>query len=253
MNLYSEEAAKYQMLRQGDEEEELELVPSPILTYTNPVRLHDTHGAAFVWTSDGRPEVVGAVWSVNSQDDSTKRHLSQELHSLSLAAIHTKHEPRVSQRGLVPDWATDEAGIELKKIPGAQSPVQIANRRLTQMRRLARNFEATIPAGLSDGQGSLRLLAQPIYRYHSERHRVTDGAMFAFVMGTDPELILMIEAVESGDGHEWRFAAAPLTNLPIQLDYQGNRVWECPRPVPYVGDRPHFLYYHVSSRDRVIE
>jgi hypothetical protein len=72
-------------------------------------------------------------------------------------------------------------------------------------------------------------------------------------MGTDPELILVIEAVESGGGQEWRFAAAPLTNLPMRLDYQGNRVWECPRPVPYVGDRPHFLYYHVSVRDRVID
>jgi hypothetical protein len=253
MNLYSEEAAKYQMFRRGDDEEELELVPSPILAYTNPVRVRDTHGAAFVWTSDGRPEVVGAVWSVISQDDATKRHISQEFHSLSLVPIHSKHEPRASQRGLVPDWATGEPGIEPKRIPNAQAPVQMPNLRLTQMRRLARRFEATFPPGLSDGQGSFRLLAQPVYRYRSKSHRIIDGAIFAFVMGTDPELILVIEAVESGGGQEWRFAAAPLTNLPMRLDYQDTRIWECPRPVPYVGDRPHFLYYHVSVRDRVIE
>lgn len=254
MDLYSEEAAKYEMFRRGEgEEEQLKLVRSPILTYTNPVRVRDTHGAAFVWTSDGRPEAVGAVWSVNSADDPTKRRVSHEIHSLSLVPIHSRHEPRVSRRGPVPEWSTSEPGIDPKKIPNALPPMSMPNRRLTQMRRLARRFEATFPPGIGDGQGSFRLLAQPVYRYRSERHGVLDGAMFAFVMGTDPELILVIEAVESGDGKEWRFAAASLTNLPMRLDYESVRVWECPRPVPFRGDRPHFLYYHVSERDRVIE
>ncbi|MCG8649194.1 MAG: hypothetical protein MI861_05140, partial [Pirellulales bacterium] len=156
-------------------------------------------------------------------------------------------------RGPVPDWATSQPGIEPKRIPNAANPMQIPNRRLAQMRGLARRFKASYPPGIGDGQGSFRLLAQPVYRYNSKSHNIIDGAVFTFVMGTDPELILVIEAVESGKGQQWRFAAAPLTNLPMRLDYQDTRVWECPRPVPYVGDRPHFLYYHVSVRDREIE
>lgn len=253
MALYAEEAAKYQMFRGGDENEPLTLVSSPILTYTNPVRVNDTHGAAFVWTSDGRPEVVGAIWSVNSTDDPTQRRLSHEFHSLSTVPIHSRHEPRVGQRGPVPDWTANEPGVELRPIPDAPPPVQSPSLRLTQLRQLARRFEASFPPELADGQGSFRLLAQPIHRYRSERHRIIDGAIFAYVMGTDPEFILVIEAAETDDGPQWRFAAAPLTNLPSHLDYQGTRVAEWPRAVPYVGDRPHFMYWGVSHRDREIQ
>lgn len=253
MALYSEEAAKYEMFRGSDAIEELKLIPTPVLTFTNPVREYEQHGAAYVWTSDGRPEVVGAIWSVVTPDDSTKRHLSHELHSLSLGPINSKHERRTSRRGLIPDWRVNEAGIERKRIPDAGTPVKAANLRLTQMRRMARGFQAKIPSGLIDGKGSLRLLTQPLYRYRSESHGVIDGAIFAFVMGTDPEIILLIEAVETPGGPKWQFAAAPFSNLPMQLDYQGTRVWECQRAKPYVGDRPHFMYWAVEVRDRVIE
>lgn len=253
MAVYSEEAAKYQIFRRSDGIEELKLVPKPILTFTNPVRERDQHGAAYVWTSDGRPEVFGAIWSVITPEDSTKRHLSHEFHSLSLVPIYSKHERRTSRRGLVPDWTADKAGIERKKIPDAGTPAKRASLRLTQMRRLARRFQAKIPPGVIDGEGSLRLLPQPLYRYRSKSHRVIDGGIFAFVMGTDPEIILLIEAVESQGGHEWQFAAAQFSNLPMRLDYQGTKIWECSRATPYVDGRPHFFYWGVSVRDRVIK
>jgi len=253
MAVYSEDAAKYQMFRRSDDIEELRLVPTPILTFTNPVRQRDQHGAAFVWTSDGRPEVLGAIWSVITPDDSTKRHLSHEFHSLSLAPIYSQHEPRTTQRGTVPDWAANEAGIERETIPNAQTPSKVASLRLTQMRRWARGFRARIPPNLVDGEGSLRLLPQPLHRYRSERHRVLDGGVFAFVMGTDPELILLIEAVELEGSPRWQFAAAQLSNLPMQLDYQGKQVWECRRGKPYVDGEPHFWYRGVSVRDAIIK
>ena len=33
----------------------------------------------------------------------------------------------------------------------------------------------------------MRLLAQPIYRYENTKGDLIDGALFAFVLGTDPE------------------------------------------------------------------
>jgi hypothetical protein len=251
--VYAEEAAKHRIFRRGEEIEELEFVPTPILTFTNPIRVRDTHGGLYVWTSDGRPEALGAIWSVISPDDSTKRHLSEEFHSLSLAPIHSSHEPRISRRGPVPDWRVDQAGVERKKIPDAPAPLKAANLRLTQMRLLARRFEAKIPPGVTDGRGSLRLLAQPVYRYQSESHSVIDGGIFAFVMGTDPELILMIEAVETKTGPQWQFAAAQFTNLPLRLNYRESQIWECQPGKPYLSDQPHFLYWGYALRDRFIE
>lgn len=253
MALYAQEAAKYEMFRRGTNVDKLEFVPTPILTFTNPVRGRDQHGAAFVWTYDGRPEVVGAIWSVITPEDSSKRHTSHELHSLSLVSIDSKHEPRSARRGPVPNWTANKPGIVPKPIAAAKKPVKQASLRLTQMRRLARRFEAKIPPGAIDGEGALRLLSQPLYRYQSNRQQVIDGAIFAFVMGTDPELILLIEAVESPSGPTWQFAAAPFTNLPMQLEYQGTEVWDCPPAKPYVGNLPHFMYWGVSIHEREIE
>lgn len=246
MQRYAHDAAAYEMFRLGENKELLELVKTPLLTFTNPIRIRDTHGAAYVWTSDGRPEIVGAIWSVISPQDAERRHVSHEFHSLSLAPIVSTHEPRTSRRGVVPDWNVGEAGIERKDIPQADRPVPSPLRRLTQMRRLARRFVAHIPEGTPDGAGSLRLLAQPLYRYDSDKHGVIDGALFAYVMGTDPELILLIEAVGDDKDAKWTFSAAPLSNLPMFLTVDENRVWECPRAQPFVGHLPHFMYWGVS-------
>ena len=73
--VYSEEAAKYQMFRRTDDIEELKLVPTPILTFANPVRERDQHGAAYVWTSDGRPEVLGAITGAISDTPARSQNL----------------------------------------------------------------------------------------------------------------------------------------------------------------------------------
>ena len=50
----------------------------------------------------------------------------------------------------------------------------------------------------STDREELRLLPKPLYRYEPKAGPVIDGAVFAFVMGTDPESLLLIEAVKSG-------------------------------------------------------
>ncbi|MAG94065.1 MAG: hypothetical protein CMJ48_09980 [Planctomycetaceae bacterium] len=52
----------------------------------------------------------------------------------------------------------------------------------------------------------LRRLSQPIYRYESDNANLLDGAMFAFVQGTDPEVFLLLEARSKGNNHQWEFA-----------------------------------------------
>ena len=39
----------------------------------------------------------------------------------------------------------------------------------------------------------LRLLATPLYRYRDTSPEGSDGALFAFVQGTDPEVLLLVE------------------------------------------------------------
>jgi hypothetical protein len=53
-----------------------------------------------------------------------------------------------------------------------------------------------------------RLLAKPLLSYHERPER--DGAIFAFVQDTDPEVLLILENRAHGDGTRWEFAIAPM-------------------------------------------
>ena len=55
-----------------------------------------------------------------------------------------------------------------------------------------------------------------------------DGALFTFAFGTDPEVLLVIEAQKTPAGAVWRYAAAPFTDFEIQLKYKDKLVWTEP-------------------------
>jgi hypothetical protein len=75
------------------------------------------------------------------------------------------------------------------------------------MRTLADGYSVVADYGNMKKE-DMRLLPAPVYRYASEKQGVTDGAIFAFVRGTDPEAFLLIEARKGADGPEWQFAFA---------------------------------------------
>src|SRR4030095_9934951 len=93
-------------------------------------------------------------------------------------------------------WSPKTAGVEFRDVP--EAPVPAANRasRLRQMKVIADDFTARLPARNVDdaNQVVLRLLPTPLYRYDPQKSEkavpfLKDGALFAFVMGTDPEVI----------------------------------------------------------------
>src|SRR5437870_12540817 len=53
-------AAEYE-IRVGDDDKPLELQSEPVLKWSNPDR-GEVHGNVFLWTRDGRPLVVGALF-----------------------------------------------------------------------------------------------------------------------------------------------------------------------------------------------
>jgi hypothetical protein len=46
-------------------------------------------------------------------------------------------------------------------------------------------------------------------------------------MGTDPEIVLLLEA--RGDKPAWHFAAARLQNCAMQLKFDGKEIWSVPQ------------------------
>jgi hypothetical protein len=145
--------------------------------------------------------------------------METEIHSLSAGLPLLTHDGKVV-------WEPERPGVELKPIPGAPKPAPTAAVRLTQMRALAAGFSVAADYGKMKTE-DMRLLPAPVYRYASEKQGVTDGALFAFVRGTDPEAFLMVEARKGQDGLEWQYAFARFVgHASLRAVRDGREVWK---------------------------
>jgi hypothetical protein len=235
---YAKSAADYAITRGKDGQETLEIQPEAALHWSNPVRGGETNGSVFVWTHDGRAEAVGTIFSHLVRGDPSRKVLAHSFQSLS-------QEPLAGRRPSQPSaWSLDGAGIQPRSIPGAPPPAASRAARLTQMRALAREFSATTV--LEDVEQELRLLTQPLHRNERTTGDVLDGALFTFVTGTDPELMLVIEARPTAEGEKpsWHYAAGRFTDLTLKLRHTEVELWthvrgaaRDGRPDPYISAR----------------
>jgi hypothetical protein len=210
-----EEAASYTFRREGGDRP-LRFRPESVLSYTNPV-VGGVYGDVFIWTAEGRPEAVAAIYRFYLQDP----HRGDAFQSLSLGKLTAEREGAVV-------WSPARPGLELKPIPGAPAPADSAAGRLRQMRDLAREFTGrqTNRAGVDS---AMRLLSQPIYRYEDTKGDLIDGGLFVFVQGTAPEIFLLIEARRTRDGApEWRFGATRMHGIDLRLYRGGDLIWRAP-------------------------
>jgi hypothetical protein len=63
-----------------------------------------------------------------------------------------------------------------------------------------------------------------VYRYHDDAAGVDDGAVFAFVHGTDPELFLVLEQ-RNKEAKGWRYALVPMTCWAVEAKRGDKIVW----------------------------
>jgi hypothetical protein len=235
---YAKTAAEYEIARGKEGKEKLELQAEAVLHWSNPVREGETNGSVFVWTHDGRAEVVGTIFSHLLRGDPSQRVMAHSFQSLS-------QQPLAGRRpGRAGGWSLEGAGIQPRPIPGAPPPTAGRPGRLAQMRELVRDFSATTT--LEGVEQELRLLTQPIHRNEKSTGDVLDGALFTFVTGTDPELMLVIEArpAEGSDKPAWHYAAGRFTDLTLKLCYKDAELWTHERGAPRDG-RPD---PYISSR-----
>jgi hypothetical protein len=93
------------------------------------------------------------------------------------------------------------------------------------MKELLRRFSAHEVEG-TEGRLELRPMASPLCRYEDAAHNIVDGAIFAFASGTNPEVLLVVEAHGSKVGPaEWKFAAAQMTGAAVIVELDGKEFW----------------------------
>ena len=218
------QAFQVAVIDEQDKRTPASMTPEPLHRWTDPTRPF-SGGALWAWKCSGRPVAIIAIelygaWSL-------------EFVSLSTGRV------RADDGGM--HWAPVKAGVEFHDVPDAPAPAADEAGRLRQMRELARKLTAT---EFWEGRDhALRLLPHPIDRYSDPASGLADGALFIYANGTNPEVLLMVEARRQGNGPpKWKYAAAALSNSEMHLKHVSRDVWTVPDKGP-AGTRPDEPYH----------
>jgi hypothetical protein len=214
--IYVKEAAEYSMAVESAPRRALELKKEPVFEWSNPVR--PGQGVVFLWLRDGRPSALGSIFSQPSP--ALKGHrVIHEFHALDREKLLVRRPEENNQ------WVP-QAGLERKELPDAAAPAATPGARLVQMRQLAREFSGHE----TDSEGKrweLRVLPAPLYRYPTARSGVLDGALFTLVSneGTDPEVLLILEAREEDGKTRWEYACGRFGARNMFVQRKDKEVW----------------------------
>ena len=200
----------------ADERSATPMTTRVVMRWANNTRGSED-GMTVLFLNAGCPEAVCCMYP-------WVKRLNHEFDSLSRGKLIAKRDGAVV-------WSPEKPGVTFLAVPDADAPAENPVARFRQMKTLAAQFSSTMLGWKSDksDREELRLLPQPLYRYESKRSDVLDGAVFAFVQGTDPETLLLLEAFNSDNRVEWQFAFARRTSGELEGRHKDKVVWHADR------------------------
>lgn len=230
------EAADYKIELQDGTKTKLTMHPEPVLSWVNPVR-YQQQGLVYVWTDQGKARAIGGVFTNYFSD--VRMYTSHEFHSLSAVGLRAEH-------GGKDVWHPKEEGLNFHTLADSPPPAPKKPARLLQMRRLAQEFSAH-SINQEGGRYELRLLPAPLFRYQTADEDIHDGAVFSMVSsaGTDPEILLIFEVLDTPQGPRWHYAPARFSDAKLYLQHKDEQVWEFVYPDGVAGYK-----HEVSAPDR---
>jgi hypothetical protein len=219
------------------------LTPVPIMRWRNVVRGQEGEAMMVVWPHNGRPIAMASIYPWDGK-------MTHEFDSLSRdSKLIAREKDRVI-------WSPGAAGVEFKDVPKAPKPAKTPAERLRQMKALAEGFQATMTgwAANNSDREALRLLPRPLHRYDLANAKdpdpkLIDGALFAFVLGTDPEVVLILEAVGTAEQAVWQYACVRATSGGLEVKHGDELVWSAAKhPAGRDPKLPHFAMQRVLEK-----
>ena len=216
------------------------LTPVPVIRWRNVVRGQEGEAMMVVWPHNGRPVAMASIYPWEGK-------MFHEFDSLSRESrLIARDKDRVI-------WSPQTAGVEFKDVPKAPKPAKTAAERLRQMKAIAESYKATMTGWAADDsdQEALRLLPRPLYRYDlmnakEPDPKLLDGGLFAYVIGTDPEVVLVLEAIGTADKADWQYAFVRATSGGLEVKMGDEVVWTAPKhPNGRNPKSPHFVMTRV--------
>ena len=221
-----------------DVEKQVEMLDRPVLIFGDSARANQ-NGSVWVFGTKGRPLAFIELYKGTARTD-------RWVHAATL----TGKDLIVMKTPLSGQWKPEKLQIEPAAIADAPPPEAKETQRLRQARELARRFNAHEFWDPDNSRSELRLLAQPVHRYSDEKQELQDGAAFVIAHGTNPEVVLLIEALGKDlKTARWHYSLARLGSAEIHVELDGKEVWKCGRAPGVVGSPsdPYWLFFAVSA------
>ena len=224
---------KYEVVMDGNTEKRATLDKKALLRWSNP-------------TSD----VADGLMSVYSSDPAERpamiAHIYVHGSGQAVQEFADVHPGQVELfRGPQKVWSPASRYSKFEKLPGGPKPAENPALRLSQMKNMAARFE--IIDGFHDKDSKpqpqvLRMMSRPTYRYGKPDGEIIDGALFTFVVATDPEACLLIEIHRNGDATHWEYSLLPMTIYSLDAKLDAKPVWTKPEAMVF-GDptAPHYI------------
>ena len=200
-------------------DEKFTMLPQAVFRHSQPVRGDDI-GAVYLWVDrNQRPAVIATTFAFTTTGD--LRSVVHEMHSLASESLTVDWRKRSR-------WKPMTAGLTWKPVPKTPLVDRTEAGRLRQAREITRRFTAE-SIDHKEKRWELRLLPKPIHQFDVEQPTsVVGGTLNVFCQGTDPELVLALEARKENDGYVWYYAPATFTDYGLKLQLDGNEVWTNP-------------------------
>jgi hypothetical protein len=222
---------------EGEASNQAKLIPEPLFRFSDQARLLPD-GSVWGWGTAGRPVMMVEFRTY----DRTPGEWGYDL----TATSDVQFSADVTGHGR---WAPRKSDFKLLPAGDIAPPVTTEAARLRQMKQLARSLNAS---ELWKGQRSeLRLLPTEVHRYSDAASGIVDGAVFIFVVGSNPEAILLVEAHQADGGSaaagSWKYGLARMSAAEMTFRLGDSEVWK----VPEDHGGPAASYYSFWRTDAV--
>ena len=216
-------------LKIGEKPELRRVGKEPLFRYSDPART-TTDGTLWLWTQAERP--IAAACLFNDSRDGFQ--WNYELASLSDSALFVDGRPGWNWR--------PKANLRKWIRIADPEPARTEAARLAQMKTLLLKFRAE---EVQEGDlAQLRFLPRPVHRYRCPDEKIEDGALFLFAFGTNPEVLVQIEAV-TGNDRTWQISFARMTAARLKVIRDEQTVWEVEQVRQW--DPRHDYYSHYGA------
>lgn len=211
---------------------------TPLLRFSDPVR---NVSDATLWRigEKGRPPAIMVTEVYQG------RHIQFEFIAVD------RHPKSVA----VDDWAWEPKETEFKwiEIPGNAEVSQEQRIRRRRLTFLTRSFDAS--ETMLDGQVILlRLMPQPILRYDDPERGIAEGAVYCFSHGTNPEILMLVEAQAEPDvpnEYRWMAGFARMGAADLNVEYAGADFWSIPGDYRGKPELPYFFRSQPLKEDGI--